>query len=90
MAAQKIRLVFAIMFYCFLFVSLFLSINALKELFVEQFYIVLPIKLVCFALFQRRAIDDLLLLSAIEEEDQDSDVETLLLDLIVKEPRPFK
>ena len=32
----------------------------------------------------------MLLLSAIEEEDQDSDVETLLLDLIVKEPRPFK
>lgn len=90
MAAQKIRLVFTIMFYCFLFVSLFLSINALKELFVEQFYIVLPIKLVCFALFQRRTIDDLLLLSAIEEEDQDSDVETLLLDLVVKEPRPFK
>ena len=45
--------------------------------------------MVCFALFQRRTIDDLLLLSAVEEEE-DSDVETLLLDLVAKEPRPFQ
>lgn len=83
MAAQKIRLVLTIMFYCFLFVSLFLAINALKKLFFESFFIVLPIKLVCFALFQRRTIDDLLLLSTVEEEE-DSDVKTLLQDLVAK------
>ena len=34
-------------------------------------------------------MDDLLMLSAIEEEE-DSDVETLLLGLVAKEPRPFQ
>ena len=45
--------------------------------------------MVCFALFQRRTIDDLLLLSAVEEE-KESGVETLLLELVAKEPRPFE
>ena len=63
------------------------------ETIFEPFYIVLAIKLVCFALFQRRTIDDLLLLSAVEEEEEeeeDSHVATLLLDLVAKEPRPFQ
>ena len=34
-------------------------------------------------------MDDLLMLSAIEEEE-DSDVKTLLLGLVAKEPRPFQ
>ena len=55
----------------------------------ELCYIVLLKKFLYFSLFQRRTIDDLLLLSAVEEEE-DSDVETLLLDLVAKEPRPFQ
>ena len=87
MAAQKIRLCDYVLLHSFCFV---VPCNKCSyETIFEPFYIVLAIKLVCFALFQRRTIDDLLLLSAVEEE-VDSDVETLLLGLVAKEPRPFQ